>query len=497
MATCVRCGREMPSFTFGDLQDTCPECRRSEAQPVSQVNRPLAPYDAAAAAQPAPIVPARSRLTVTHFIVGANLAIFALMATSGLRAGAGDPFSFTIEQLLKWGANYGPLSLGNEFWRLLSNMWVHGGLLHVALNMWCLWGLGKLAERVYGRGSFIALYTISGVAGSLASLAWNPNRVSVGASAAIFGVAGALIPPFRRGLLPIPQPALRQISRSLLSFVGYNLLIGFVVPVIDNSAHIGGLLGGLAIGYAYSHFVGFGPGRDHQRVVPVLGAVALATVALFVLVRQLDLSRVAAGQAAMALERRQPDEALSKAQQALARKPSDSDLYAIIGGAYFMKQRYAEAEQSLQKALELNSNNEYALQVMAELRMQQGNYSQAYSLIQKAAQLDPKDADIQADLAGALDGIGRRDEALRTVKAALAANSKNAYGQSVLGHIRAETNDPDGALAAYQEAARLEPDNISYQRGLASAYETKRMMKEAAAVKAKIAELEKSGSPTR
>ena len=483
----------MPSFSFGDLSDTCPECRRSEMQQVPQVTPPLG-HNAAAAAQPAPIVRPPAQLTVTHFIVGANLAIFVLMATSGLRAGAGDPFSFTTEQVLKWGANYGPLSLGNEFWRLLSNMWVHGGLLHVALNMWCLWGLGRLAERVYGRGSFFTLYILSGITGALASLAWNPNRVAVGASGAIFGVAGALIPPFRRGLLPIPQQALRQISRSLLSFVGYNLLIGFVVPMIDNSAHIGGLLGGLAIGYAYSHFVGFGPSRNRERVVPVLGAIGLSTIALFALVRQFDLPRIAAGQAAMALDRRQPDEALRKAQVALAQNPSDSDLHAIVGGAYFMKQRYPEAEQSLQRALELNGNNEYALQILAKIYLQKEHYAQAYPLIQKAAQLDPKDPDIQVDLASAMDGIGSRDEALRTVTAALAANPKNAYGQSVLGHIRAGMNDPDGALAAYQEAVRLEPDNVTYQLGLASAYEAKGMHQEATAVKAKIAEIEENAS---
>jgi rhomboid protease GluP len=80
---------------------------------------------------------------ITTTLVGMNVAVFAVMVLTGV-----SPLAPTIPQLLKWGANYGPLSLGAEPWRILASNYVHGGIIHIALNMWCLWNLGFLAERI-------------------------------------------------------------------------------------------------------------------------------------------------------------------------------------------------------------------------------------------------------------------------------------------------------------------------------------------------------------
>jgi rhomboid protease GluP len=118
--------------------------------------------------------------------------------------------------------------------------------------MWCLWNLGLLAEPIFGRLAYFLLYTACGLAGSLLSLAWNPWVSSVGASGAVFGVAGALIAALYLGKLPIDRHVLRPTLNSLLSFAGYNLLFGFIGGAagvgIDNAAHIGGILMGLALG---------------------------------------------------------------------------------------------------------------------------------------------------------------------------------------------------------------------------------------------------------
>jgi rhomboid protease GluP len=186
-----------------------------------------------------------SKAPITTTLVGMNVAVFAVMVLTGV-----SPVNPSVAQLLKLGANYGPLSLGAEPWRMLASNYIHGGIIHIFFNMWCLWNLGFLAERVFEPWTYVFTYTFSGNAGSLASLWWHPIAVGVGASGAIFGLAGALIAAFYLGHLPIPKPAMQSTLKSLLIFAGYNLFFGALLSGIgiDNAAHIGGLLAGLAIG---------------------------------------------------------------------------------------------------------------------------------------------------------------------------------------------------------------------------------------------------------
>ena len=127
-------------------------------------------------------------MPLTAVLVAISVLIFIAMVAKG--ASVTQP---TSDQLLRWGANFGPLTLTGQWWRLLTAMFVHIGLVHLALNMWCLWQLGLLAEYLYGPKTFLALYVMSGLAASIVSLARNPLVVTAGASGAIFGLAGALI----------------------------------------------------------------------------------------------------------------------------------------------------------------------------------------------------------------------------------------------------------------------------------------------------------------
>jgi rhomboid protease GluP len=182
-------------------------------------------------------------MPVTTAIVGMNVLVFALMAFSGA-----SPMSPNIPDLIRWGADTGLATLLTQPWRMLTSNYVHIGLLHIGFNMWCLWNLGALAERIFDRWTYFATYTLCGIAGSLVSIALHPTRVGAGASGAIFGMAGALIAALYLGHLPVHPNALKATLKSLLSFAGYNLFFGAVVPGIDNSAHLGGLVTGLALG---------------------------------------------------------------------------------------------------------------------------------------------------------------------------------------------------------------------------------------------------------
>jgi rhomboid protease GluP len=212
---------------------------------------------------------------ITTTLVGMNVAVFVVMTLTGI-----SPVEPTIPQLLKWGANFGPLSLGTQPWRMLASNYVHIGIIHIALNMWCLWNLGFLAERVFDPWTYVLTYTVCGLAGSLSSLWWHPLTVGAGASGAIFGLAGALIAALYLGHLPISKQAIQGTLKSLLIFAGYNLFFGAAIRGIDNSAHIGGLVAGLILGAVLAKHLTVSPEvRDGWR----RGVFIAAGVVLFLL----------------------------------------------------------------------------------------------------------------------------------------------------------------------------------------------------------------------
>jgi len=182
-------------------------------------------------------------MPVTSAIIAANVLVFAAMTFSGVSPS--DPQS---SDLVRWGANNGVQTLVSQPWRIWTSNYVHIGIIHILLNMWCLWSLGALAERIFDKWTYFLTYTCCGIAGSLASLGFHHDRLGAGASGAIFGLAGALISAFYLGRLPLPPQALRSTLKSLVAFAAYNLFFGAVVPAIDNTAHLGGLVCGLAIG---------------------------------------------------------------------------------------------------------------------------------------------------------------------------------------------------------------------------------------------------------
>lgn len=273
MTNCVRCGRQLSSSTSTG-PPICPECRQTAFGAAGQ------PVPAAPGQPPIGVVrSAPYRPPVTVAIVGINILVFAAMVVSGV-----SPMSPTMDQLLRFGADFGPKTLDGEPWRILTSNYVHIGLFHILFNMWCLWNLGRLAERILGGWTYSLTYTMCGIAGSLASLWIHPAAVGAGASGAIFGLAGALITALYLGKLPYPGQMLRGLMRSLLSFAGYNLFFGAVVPGIDNSAHIGGLVMGLVIGALLAPQLTESPEqrRAHERLMFTLAVVFLIGFGVFV-----------------------------------------------------------------------------------------------------------------------------------------------------------------------------------------------------------------------
>lgn len=178
---------------------------------------------------------------VTKLLIGTNVLVFAAM----LIGGAGFWHSPNGVQLA-WGANFGPATQDGEWWRLGSAMFLHFGVVHLVLNMWSLWDVGQLVERMYGHLRFACIYLISGLSGNLVSLVFHGNSaVSGGASGAVFGVYGAVLIFLWRERAAITPHEFRWLFWGALGFATATIILGFIVAGIDNAAHIGGFITGI------------------------------------------------------------------------------------------------------------------------------------------------------------------------------------------------------------------------------------------------------------
>jgi rhomboid protease GluP len=187
-----------------------------------------------------------SNLPVTLIIVGLNTLVFLIMVFAGLGF-----ISFDGRDLLAWGANFRPKTVDGEWWRLLTNVFMHGGLMHLLMNMYGLFFVGIFLEPLLGRLKYASAYLICGIAASYASIWWHPATISIGASGAIFGLYGVLTALLTTNKVDVKNR--KGMLLICLPFIAINLLVG-LTGGIDNAAHIGGLLCGLIIGYLFFFF---------------------------------------------------------------------------------------------------------------------------------------------------------------------------------------------------------------------------------------------------
>lgn len=221
------------------------------------------------------------RIPVTILLIGANLLIFLLMLGAGAEFWHGGQNGIQ----LAWGANFGPATQDGQWWRLGSAMFLHFGLLHLGMNMWALWDAGQWVERAFGSPRFAALYIGSGLAGNLLSLVSLGNQaVSGGASGAIFGIYGALLVFLWRERQALPAGEFRWLFRAASLFTVVSIAFGLLVPGIDNSAHIGGLIGGVLLAGLLGRPV---MAPDHRPQWPRLLAGGLLLAGIGILIARL------------------------------------------------------------------------------------------------------------------------------------------------------------------------------------------------------------------
>jgi rhomboid protease GluP len=203
---------------------------------------------------------------ITPILININILVFLIMVAFGV-----DFMAPTTDDLILWGANFRPVTLEGEYWRLLTNCFLHIGIFHLLMNMYALMYIGLLLEPHLGKIRFLAAYILAGLLASVTSLWWHDLTVSAGASGAIFGMYGLFLIFLTTEL--IEENTRKALLTSIAVFVGYNLING-LNGSIDNAAHIGGLIAGAIIGYAY--LFNFDEGEESNIKYKIIGSLTIA-----------------------------------------------------------------------------------------------------------------------------------------------------------------------------------------------------------------------------
>jgi len=175
-------------------------------------------------------------MTVTNALIAINVVAFIWeISTGGLSSEA---------QLFAHGALYGPaVTQQHQYWRIVTGAFLHGGWLHIAVNMWALYQVGTPVERFLGGPRMLLIYTLSMIGSGIAIVIFSPNVLTVGASGAIFGLFGALV-----GIgLRLGKPG-RTLIAQVVPIILINLVLTFTIPNISAAGHIGGLITGFFVG---------------------------------------------------------------------------------------------------------------------------------------------------------------------------------------------------------------------------------------------------------
>jgi rhomboid protease GluP len=310
---------------------------------------------------------------VTSALLGVNIAIFVVMAFTA--DSLSEPFmGFSGHQLIRWGGNFGPLTLGGEYWRLVTACFLHGEILHIGLNMWCLLSLGRLSERYFGPWFTLLIYLLTGVGGNLLSIAYSGDRFCVGASGAIFGIAGAIITALKFGNLRIAEGERRSVLSSVISFAVLNFLLGAglmgISLNVDNMAHLGGFASGLVVGLPLATSL-----TRSQVKNRIIQAGALAVVAILLGAGYHEVAGSSGYKSWMirafwSLEDKDYPSAIAILEKGIAAEPGNAEAEDWLGDAYALNNEPEKAIVAYKKALELNPNLSDAKENLDELQRQ-------------------------------------------------------------------------------------------------------------------------------
>ena len=406
------------------------------------------------------------------------VAIAVVFAMTWIAGGPGD-----IAVILSFGANFGPLVAAGEIWRLVASMFLHANVLHLAVNAYALYFLGRNLEAFYGRWAFLFLYLFAGVVGSIASATLS-QAISLGASGGIFGLLGAsIVFAFRyRGVLP---PRVTKImGTALLPWVVLNLAFGFLIPHIDMNAHVGGLVGGAIIAFVVPpRALQEARGMHNPSTTRSLASVSLALLLVTTLSAAENLFRMRGPDGPLldarvlaVLGQVDRDLALRDVNEALAKNPDDASMLMLRAQLRTIGEEWFDAIHDYQRVLELDPGNALAANNLAWVLLEEApeelrNWTEAERLASNALHAAPEDPYVLGTYGTVRLRRGDFDGAVNYLRRALEAE-RPTFDEStdryLLAIALAKRGDVAEAVEVLEEALREDPEN-AYRREARSA----------------------------
>jgi len=486
MANCSRCGRQLPPFTFRKICQWCVQHEAAQRGEESETQ----------VVQPMPWVQrGQSTISLTQILFGANVAVFIAMAL----ASGSITSDFPGKVAVSFGANYGPYTLSGEWWRLFTYMFLHAGIWHIVFNMWCLWDLGALCEQLYGRWTYLCIYLVTGIAAGLTSVAWNPGVLSVGASGAIFGLAGALAASFYLGEFSIPRFAIQHTLRSLMFFIGFNVVLGIGYNVflggnlgyIDNACHAGGLVSGAILGALIAKLAAHGDAA--RRRVAVLGVVAVVIATAGFGVREWRGRPMRIARALSELQEHGGDP-VAQLKELVRQEPNSTQAHAELAQAYFERRQFGDAAAEFKRVVELVPGNEGARFNLGLAYLNNKQLQEATNTFGQIAQQDTKGALGHYGLGLVLLEQDQYQGALDEFKTAAASGRAIEGLYYEIGNCYAKLKQYDDAIAAYQKERGSVGDDPDLENALADVYQAKGMTQQAQEARSRAAQLKGAGA---
>jgi len=448
---CDQCGCELDENSVAGSHSTCEPCRNRETVENKA---------------PEPLIEHTGNFDITNLLLAINVGVYLLMVLKHV-----SPTAPSTDQVIAWGGNYGPLSLGAEPWRIVTCIFEHIGFVHLLANMWALFVLGRLAEGLFGRWTYLASYMIAGVAGSFASLVWNPMGVSAGASGAIFGIAGALIAALYIGKLPIPKQQIRPVLATLAFWAAFDLLYGIWKTGVDNAAHIGGLVAGLLLGMVLGHHLG----PDRRRVLfrerVLLGAgLCVVLFGAVVFAREGYVTNVE--YARMFLNSGAADEALKQLQIADRRRPNEPYVLLLMGGAYAKKGDYARAEAAYRRITQLKPSDPIGWINLATTYTADKKLPESAAAWVQAAQVSKgvNAAGPWFEAGKVYSVMDKQQDAVNAYQKAVALVPTQPELLGPLGFAQLKAGQDAQAVTTLEKAVKLQPANPDLRLILGNAY---------------------------
>lgn len=395
----------------------------------NQPDTPLISFGSQELSEPPRAVPPRiGGILITPILIAVNFMVFWAMLVHSAHITGVSMFKlvardFDLELLRRWGGDFGVLTLSGQYWRPITALFLHHNYWHLSLNMLFLLALGTPLERLIGSTKTLAIYLLTGVASSLVSLAWHPIENDVGASGAVYGLAGVLIALLAFAKLNLLRRNLINILLWLVLLIG--LAFGNLSEKTTFQSHMGGLVCGFTIGIPLSWTLRTSQAECASRQRRLLVFTTIVLVVVFAAIVRLRSNVVKQFRAdphtklgSVFLAQGEFFLAAVEYRRALDIMPEDPSIQYQLADAYYLMGRNTDAIPLFRESLShgLATSDKYAQ--FARVLLLTHHRDEAEEMARKAVALDNKSGGNHELLAVILLSLGKREEAERERKLA-------------------------------------------------------------------------------